>query len=218
MRKSSSRTRVEEVRDARLIVVAAEGAYTERIYLTELAREHAGRQVYVKVLQREEAAKNNSSPAHVLAQLKQYEHEFSIGEKDELWLVIDRDRWTEQMLSEVAQVCQQDPNMKMALSNPCFELWLLLHLEDICTLPAETQQAYLENLRATSNADPLLKVRLRELMGSYHESSYDTMKLLPTVGVAITRAQEMDVNPQDRWPQTLGTRVYKLALSIIKEE
>lgn len=54
-------------------------------------------------------------------------------------------------------------------------------------------------------------------MGSYHESNYDAQMLVKYVNVAIARARAIDVNPADRWPQTLGTRVYLLAESIIRD-
>ena len=52
-------------------------------------------------------------------------------------------------------------------------------------------------------------------MGSYHESSYDAKMLIEHVDVAIARAEALDKNPADRWPQTLGTRVYLLAESVM---
>lgn len=134
---------------------------------------------------------------------------------DELWLVVDRDRWTEAMLSRVATECAQDNFMHVALSNPCIELWLLLHLVDATLLTLEEQQLWMENRRKSKNADPCLKVRLRQKMGSYHESSYDAKMLIEHVEVAIARAKALDKNPADRWPQTLGTRVYLLAESVM---
>ena len=101
------------------------------------------------------------------------------------------------------------------LPNPCFELWLLLHIEDATSLIPEEQMLWMENRRKSKNADPYLKVRLRQKIGSYHESSYDTLALIAHVEDAIERARALDKNPADRWPQTLGTRVYLLAESIM---
>ena len=79
----------------------------------------------------------------------------------------------------------------------------------------EEQQLWLRNRRKSKNMDPYLKVRLRQVMGSYHESSYDVQTLMEHVEKAIERARTLDRNPADRWPQTLGTRVYLLAESIM---
>lgn len=209
------RERHEAFRDARLIVIASEGKDTERIYFKALAKEYANPRVHVHILERSEDEQNNSSPEHVLKQLGEYKEQYVLEADDELWLVVDKDRWTEAMLSSVAMECTQDNYMHMALSNPCIELWLLLHLVDTTSLPPQKQQLWLENRRKSKSADPYLKVQLRHEMGSYHESSYDAQMLIKNVEYAVARARALDKNPADRWPQTLGTRVYLLAESIM---
>ncbi|MBO6255999.1 MAG: RloB domain-containing protein [Bacteroidaceae bacterium] len=214
-RNSLIRERREAYRDARLIVIASEGKDTERIYFKALAKEYTNPRVHVHILERSEDEQNNSSPEHVLKQLNDYKGHYELESDDELWLVVDRDRWTEAMLSRVATECAQDNFMHVALSNPCIELWLLLHLVDTTLLTSEEEQLWMENRRKSKNADPYLKVRLRQEMGSYHESSYDARMLIEHVDVAIARAEALDKNPTDRWPQTLGTRVYLLAESVM---
>ena len=54
-------------------------------------------------------------------------------------------------------------------------------------------------------------------MGSYSESKYDATKLLPKIEEAIERARNLDSNPNDRWPQSVGTRVYQLVNSILEK-
>lgn len=209
------RERQEAFRDVRLIVIASEGKDTERIYFKALAHEYANPRVHVHILERSEEEQNCSSPEHVLRQLNNYKSQYDLETDDELWLVIDKDKWTEAMLSQVATQCAQDKFMHMALSNPCIELWLLLHLVDASNLPDEEYRRWMENRKKSKNADPYLKVLLRQKMGAYHESSYDTSLLIPHVEKAIARAHLLDVNPNDRWPQELGTRVYLLAKSIM---
>lgn len=214
-RNSLMRERREAFRDARLIVIASEGKDTERIYFKALAKEYTNLRVHVHILERSENEQNNSSPEHVLQQLNDYKSKYDLKADDELWLVVDKDRWTEAMLSHVATECSQEVAMHMALSNPCFELWLLLHMEDAASLSPEEQEQWMKNRRKSKNADPYLKVRLRQKMGSYHESSYDALTLIAHIEDAIERARALDKNPTDRWPQTLGTRVYLLAKSVI---
>ena len=212
------RERQEAFRDARLIVVASEGKDTERIYFKALAKEYTNPRVHVHILERSEAEQNNSSPEHVLKQLNDYKEQYALEADDELWLVVDKDRWPEAMLSRVATECTQDDYMHMALSNPCIELWLLLHLVDVTLLTPEEQQQWLENRRKSKSADPYLKMRLRQEMGSYHEAEYDAQMLIAHVEEAIERAKTLDKNPTDRWPQTLGTRVYLLAESVMNRK
>ena len=217
-RNSLMRERREAFRDARLIVIASEGKDTERIYFKALAKEYTNPRVHVHILERSEDEQNNSSPEHVLKQLNDYKSQYELEADDELWLVVDKDRWTEAMLSRVATECSQEVAMHMALSNPCFELWLLLHLEDAASLTLEEQMLWMENRRKSKNADPYLKVRLRQKMGSYHESAYDAQMLIANVETAIEQARALDKNPADRWPQTLGTRVYLLAESVMNRK
>lgn len=212
------RERHEAFRDARLIVIASEGKDTERIYFKALAKEYTNPRVHVHILERDVDEQNNSSPEHVLKQLNDYKGQYSLEADDELWLVVDRDRWTEAMLSRVTTECAQNGYIHVALSNPCIELWLLLHLVDVALLVPEEQQLWMENRRKSKNADPYLKVRLRKEMGSYHESAYDAQMLIAHVEVAIARARTLDKNPADRWPQTLGTRVYLLAESVMNRK
>lgn len=214
-RNSLIRERREAFRDARLIVIASEGKDTERIYFKALAKEYTNPRVHVHILKRSEDEKNNSSPEHVLEQLNEYKCQYELEADDELWLVTDKDHWTEAMLSRVATECMQDVSMHMALSNPCFELWLLLHLVDVASLTPEEQLLWMENRRKSKSSNPYLKVLLRQKMGSYHESAYDVLTLIQHVEVAIERARLLDKNPADRWPQTLGTRVYLLAESVM---
>ena len=212
------RERREAFRDARLIVIASQGKDTERIYFKALAKEYSNPRVHVHVLERSVDEQNNSSPEHVLKQLNDYKSQYELETDDELWLVVDKDRWTEAMLSRVATECSQEVAMHMALSNPCFELWLLLHIEDVALLTPEEQKQWLENRKKSKNADPYLKARLRQKMGSYHESSYDVQALMAHVENAIERARTLDKNPNVRWPQILGTRVYLLAKSVINRK
>ena len=212
------RERREAFRDARLIVIASEGKDTERIYFKALAKEYTNPRVHVHILERSENEQNNSSPEHVLKQLNEYKSQYELEKDDELWLVIDKDRWTEAMLSRVATECSQGVAMHMALSNPCIELWLLLHLVDVASLSPEEQQQWLENRRNSKRSDPYLKMRLRQEMGSYHEAAYDAQMLIAHVEKAIERAKVLDKNPADRWPQTLGTRVYLLAESVMNRK
>lgn len=212
------RERQEAFRDARLIVIASEGKDTEGIYFRALAKEYTNPSVHVHILKREEGEENNSSPEHVCRQLEEYKSQYDLEDDDELWLVIDKDRWKEAMLSDVATKCAQDSYMHMALSNPCIELWLLLHLTDVTSLSDEEQMIWMKNRRKSKTAEPFLKVELRRLMGTYHESAYDTSILIPHVGKAIEQARQLDKNPNDRWPQTLGTKVYLLAESIMNRK
>lgn len=217
MKRYGNYTRKEASLDSRLIIIAAEGEFTEKIYFEALRKHARNSRVHIKILERDEENKHNSSPEYVLEQLMQYKTENPIEQDDELWLVIDRDRWTIKSISAVAQRCVQDPSYHLALSNPCFELWLILHIVDVSLESEEEKIKIQKNRREKKNTDPYLKRKLRALLGSYSESNYDADQLVIQVAEAIMRAEALEKNKNARWPQGLGTHVYKLAKSITNQ-
>lgn len=215
MKRYGNYTRKESTRSSRLIIIAAEGECTEKIYFEALRSSVQNSRVHIKILDRSAEDRHNSSPEFVLNQLVQYENENQIADDDELWLVIDKDRWTIKAIKTVAQRCVQDSALHLALSNPCFELWLLLHRVDVEAETQEEKEKLLRNAKE-GRSDTYLKRKMREQLGSYSESNYAAGALVCNVNDAITRAESLDVHKGDRWPKGLGTRVYKLAQSILK--
>lgn len=191
-------------------MIASEGRCTESIYFSAVKDNLRAPNVHVEILARDS---NESSPESVHAQITEFMRQYNIEDDDELWIVIDRDRWHERMLSQVAQLCSQNPHLHFCMSNPCFELWLLLHLEDIREYDEATANELALN-RKNKAGVTWLKKRMRDLLGSYSESSYDVFSLLPFVPKAMNIARELDTNLSDRWPQSIGTRVYLLMDSI----
>jgi hypothetical protein len=205
------RSRRSGFRDAKLIIIATEGMQTERIYFEDMAspRYYYNPRIHVNVLEPEGTA---SSPEHVLQRLRQFRKQYHLNRYDELWLVVDRDRWPEAMLATVSARCQQ-ANYFMAVSNPCFELWLLLHLQSLNQYPDEFLHAFLVNLREGNRTR--LESELVSLLGAYNKSHPDTSQFLPYVETAIQRARALDRHPEHRWPNDLGTRAYLLAERIM---
>jgi hypothetical protein len=192
-------TRRSGFRDATLIVIATEGDRTEPIYFDGLKEKFHKPSLHLEVLKRTDPSL--SSPEHVLRELDGFKREYKLGKDDELWMVVDRDRWPELTLSEVARQCEQK-RFYIAVSNPCFELWLLLHHTD---LPSFT----------TSPTSREMEEMLRSAIGAYNKNNPAIENLIPGIRVAIERAEILDENPADRWPQRTGTRVYLLARKIV---
>jgi len=49
---------------------------------------------------------------------------------DRAWIVVDADSWPEDQLLELHGWSTEDSRYGLAVSNPKFEFWLLLHFED----------------------------------------------------------------------------------------
>jgi hypothetical protein len=178
-------------RDTRLIIIAAEGRKTEKQYFAQFR----DTRIQVKVLPTGED--NQSSPKHVINRLVNYSEEYQIGKGDELWLMIDVDRWKN--LGEISHEAVRR-GYQLAMSNPCFEVWLLCHYREPPELAPDCQS--IEDI-------------LRDLLGSsYNKSNLNLSRFSGKLDMAIQVAKKLDTTPEDRWPQSVGSHVYRVALSI----
>lgn len=210
-KRSRGFTRKSKFRDAKSIVIATEGTKTEPVYFESLALDENYRnpRIKVEVIHR---TNTKSSPAHVMKELDRIKKQFAQHEGDELWLVLDRDKWTEGELSNVAQQVEQKA-YSLADNNPCFEIWLLLHHKSLDEYDEESLTDLKQNKRQGNRTR--LERELVQLHGSYDKSSLNTSHYIPFVTTAITNAKVTDTHPTDRWLNRIGSRVYKLAESII---
>lgn len=179
-------------RDTRLLVIATEGRLTEKAYFDQFRE----RRVQVEILPMGED--NQSSPQHVLERLNGYCGEYQIGEGDELWLMIDVDRWGDKILSAIASEAFQH-GYRLAVSNPCFEVWLLCHYQKP-PCKADKCQNIKDLLKETILGYDSAKLRLSDFEGK--------------IDMAIKIADALDVNPDHRWPHAVGTHVHKVVKSI----
>ncbi len=111
-------------------------------------------------------------------------------------MIIDRDAWPEKELDDTCRAAH-DSGFNIALSNPCFEIWLYLHFRDPCFF----------------NDRHDCQRRLADVLPGYtpeKKGKYDVDALLPGVTDAIRRAKGLDQKPDDLWPRDHGSRVYKL--------
>lgn len=164
MRSKRKFTRKTGLRDAKLIIIAAEGEVTEKLYFNGIAYSpnYKNSKVHVEVLSRDDAG---SDPKTCLRSLNKCKAEYSLNKNDELWLVCDVDRWGDKNLSEVNRLCHQK-GYRLAVSNPCFELWLLLHHEKLSKATTADQDMLLTGCRE-------IITRLRLVVGSYNKSNLD---------------------------------------------
>jgi hypothetical protein len=182
-------------RDARLYIVSTEGARTEPEYIDWLKLQGwiDRTRVHVEIVSTP-AEDGTSSPEYVLRRLDEARQRIGTIEGDECWLLIDVDRWRAEKLADVTQKAAQK-GYRLGVSNPCFEVWLLLHFTD--TLPQEPRcDAYEEALRT-------------ELGGFNKSSSNFQAYTRERVTEAITHARQRDTG--GRWPQSPpGTHAYRL--------
>jgi hypothetical protein len=185
----------QDRRDTKLFIVATEGKETEKQYFGMFK----STRIKVEILATTEDGK--SAPEYVLERLDKFKERYDLSKDDMLWLVSDVDRWRDKKLSSVCSQARQK-GYNLAISNPCFEVWLTLHFEDI-------------NTQEDKDCDEFKK-RLRIILGSYNGSNLDISAYKPNTKDAVNRAKNLHPSSQQDWPPTLGTHVYRLVEILLK--
>lgn len=189
-----------ERRYKKLFVLATEGKKTEPEYFSIVEKEIQGLQrplIKITCLR-----KKSSSPEHVLKSMKSYLKEKSFNPKiDEAWLVIDRDRWPEQHIEILNRWAQTKENYGLAVSNPNFEYWVLLHYEDGKAIGSPSD----------------CSTRLKKHLPDYDKGLKGSSICLDSIKKAVERAKDRDKPPCLDWPKSSGsTTVYKLVENLLK--
>lgn len=132
------------------------------------------------------------------------------GKSSEIWVAIDRNSRTESQLSEIYNM--ETVNVRIALSDPCFEVWLLFHYNDA--------SAVRESGNRKSAKDQCIKA-LKSVEG------WDDFKKKINPGLiseqhilkAIERAEKHDNPKSKKWPQKHGvTTFYRLVKSYLNRK
>lgn len=75
---------------------------------------------------------------------------FNILDDDRIWIIFDRDTVPKKQINLAMDLINKTKNYYLAFTNPCFELWLLLHFEDVSKLEKKTQVLLLANKKVTN--------------------------------------------------------------------
>lgn len=174
-------------------IIAGEGSVTEKQYFNMLK---GNALVLIEVLPHA----NKSAPRYLLKTIERKLCKSKLRDGDEAWCVCDTDKWTDEQLDELHEWSKQSENYGLAVSNPNFEFWLLLHFED--------------GNKVKTSGD--CKVRLEKHL-SRNGKSIDTRKFKEEkVAIAIERAKNRDRPPCESYPKSQKqTTVYRLVEKII---
>ena len=193
--------RVERgLRDDRVFVVATDDTYAPSQYFEHL------RLPRVKVVILPTPVHSGlSAPRHVVERLragfKSVRQRQEVQAGDECWVLLDTDHYfRDQHLPGTLTALRtaRQTGFEVAVSNPCFELWLLLHHADVAP---GTRFSQCEEVAR----------RIRASLGQYDKTSIKPDQFpLALVPDAIRRAQVLDTEPDAPWPKQTGTQVYRL--------
>jgi len=162
------------------VLVCCEGQVTEPSYLNSLKAELRIRLAHIEVVPGGVDPKtlvDEAMDRKKRAERQARKQKDDNLKYDEVWCVFDVD--VHQYVPEAKQKAEAN-EIKVAISNPCFELWLLLHFQD--------QRAHIERRDVQS-------LCRGHMPGYVKEAPFD--RLYPLYREAVGRAEELD-----RWQET----------------
>lgn len=174
--KQPLRRRVATRAPRRTFLIFCEGVRTEPEYLRALKMQHFVREKAAVDL-RVQPGHGGSVP-RTLVTLAVEARDRAMneeGEIDEFWCVFDIEQPRNHPGLNEALADAERNSIAVAISNPCFELWLILHFQD--------QGAWLDNDAACS---------LRQRLDGSSGKEVDGEKYMPLVADAVRRAAALD--------------------------
>lgn len=230
---------IREVRpkSSKIIFISCEGCVTEEEYfkvITEIYSNIKSKIRFVSVMEdilatkphlrtEEDRRTLSKSQPHQLVEKMDYfkenknqKYEFDKHLDDEFWIVTDVDHHTSdayiEKWNDTLMDCD-DKGYNYAVSNPFFEIWLLIHHSDIesddydyavtDSHEYERTNYYRERLRSCSAP---LKDKKHIKKDYYNKEKVEN---------AIERAKELSIDLRKKWPENLGSTVYLLLEKIV---
>lgn len=209
----------EEKEPSKLLLISTEGRNTEVEYfnsIKEKLSEHIDLILEVEVYPKND---NPSEPMHVLANLQKFieKYDFQSG-NDEGWLVIDREKINarKQSILDIKPECDRN-NYNIALTNPLFEFWLLMHVADITDY---SEKDLFENNKISTRCKFIDKALSEALEGGYSKKAGRFNKNIVSIE-NIRRALEQEQKFDKQFAiilDGLGSNVGKLIKKIVNIE
>ncbi|WP_057936324.1 RloB family protein [Algoriphagus resistens] len=197
-------TPIELVRDYKLFAIACEGGKREPEYFKTL--EYLSRKIKVDIIEEKVTDEElipklgtKSAPKWVLQRVVTYIEQEGLIDEDQLWIVMDVDRWKKEQLREIAMYCDQHPNWHIVLSNPCFEVWLYFH-----------KKGNIKDSGSMSCND------FKNEISKLEKGGYHPFKFISSLSDAIKNAKAADSDIKHFIPNEKETKIYQLGESILK--
>lgn len=198
-------TPIDLVRYYKLFAIACEGGKREPAYFNIF--QYMSSKIKVDVIENyvndEELLnkhENKSAPKWVLDKAIKYIEKNDLKDEDDLWFVIDKDRWSDEQIRELATYCDKYKNWHLVISNPCFEVWLYLHMKnDINTSSSKSCNDFKNEIS-------------KFVSGGYHP-----YKFIPNIKTAIKNAKTSDKNLKHFLPDLKQTRVHQLGEALLNK-
>lgn len=191
--KNRAYKRGEPHKDAQLFIIVAEGEREDAYFNWFNER---NQRIRVHIVPREGKA---SAPKHFLSRLEKYlaEADAQPSDNDSIWFVLDVDRWLRADIETLITATEVHNNWHVAISNPCFEVWLHCHI-------------------APPPADLFDCSALKTALNPLFRGGYRPENACPLLETAAQHARAIDSHPEQMYPDVLQTKLYPLAEEMLR--
>lgn len=208
MRKKRGYTREiaeDLVRDYKLFAIACEGGKREPEYFRLF--EQISNKIKVDIIEDKisdselkHKYETKSAPNWVLDRAVKYIEKEGLIAEDDLWFIIDKDKWSFEQLNNIASYCKEKPNWHIVISNPCFEVWLYFHKK-----------------KEIPNSQKVKCKALKTDLVKLEKGGYNQYKFIPNLFEAIENAKNKDFDENYFMPNNGETKVYQLGEALIEK-
>lgn len=215
------------------------------LYISEMFDELKTKIQFVSVLENEvhtnpkfrteeqKSKLSKSKPKQLYEKIEQFKiekdniYQFDAHKEDEFWIVMDIDQNLSEDIKDSQNKSFKDDfietldkcdskEYKYAISNPFFEMWLLLHHDE----PTEEDKKYAVTPEHGYERTAHYRERLRELKVPMHGNANKDIKredyTREKVFAAVERAEKLHTDRSGRYPEYFATTVYQLINKIIE--
>jgi len=220
-REATDLVRKSGFRDSeKFYILSYEGTISEPKYFEDFRNsEYFNNSGKIEIIPvKRKRGQGSSSPNFVKNHLKSIKDEYNFKSTDEFWLIIDRDHWESMhniSFDELIEDCDKEGNFFVALSNPCFEIWLILHLVALDHFSDQEKVDLYNNLSISSQKKYIDEVLAKCISnGRGYNKKPDPKVFLPKIQTAIFNAKAI-ANMDERYPSELGSDIFKLIEKLI---
>ena len=220
---------------SKIIFLSCEGSVTEEEYIEVLSRIYDGVKSRVQIIsvaedevhtlpknrtREQNQVLGKSKPWKLVERInkfkkeKEAKYEFSKYPEDEFWIVSDVDDNLDNhkiKFENAIQECERK-GYKYAISNPFFEIWLLLHHDEV----SEEDKKYAVTETHQYEATDHFRIRLKEKDAPLKDQKHLNFEHYSDekVRLAVERAKDL-MGENEKIPSDYGTYVYKIVEEIL---
>lgn len=228
--------RLKRPSTSKIIFLSCEGSVTEEEYIEVLSQIYDGVKGRVQLIsvaedevhtlpkkrtREQNQVLGKSKPWQLVERINKFKekkdakYEFSKYPEDEFWIVSDVDDNLDNHKEEFENAIQEceEKGYKYAISNPFFEIWLLLHHDEA----SEEDKKYAVTETHPYEATNHFRMRLTDKGAPLKEQKHLKLEHYSDekVRLAVQRAKELVEGKDEKIPSGYGTYVYKIIEEIL---